>query len=428
MKILLIDGGHISFVLGRKLTSEGHEVWSTADNSYPSTLYCKAAGYVPDYGNVLADDWDLVVVGSAGASRRGVADHFRVRGIPTIGASWMAFRAEEQKDIGRRIFDEAGFPSVRYWRFEDGKAAVAGIPSLPIEKCVVKFLKSESPHRTFVCESREDAVDAVTFLDNSPLIVEEFIDGIEIAFSCYYDGKSIAVSCTNFEHKHLWPGDRGILTSEMGTLLFHDDIPAVRHLFELILGTRSGSRYLSGYRGWFDMNTIVDRKTGEIYPLELTMRFGTPTIDIMTALESSSQYGEFLLSVAEGRMGTLAYRDAFAAGAVMVVCGFPYQSWYPEICRVGSPIRGLEKLSCHYSLGGVARRGDKLVTSKAWVMCITGIGETLTQARGALYDDVAKLSFQDMVYRDDIGRKFAADRHDLLNHGLISRSFAERGI
>jgi phosphoribosylamine--glycine ligase len=76
---------------------------------------------------------------------------------------------------------------------------------------------------------------------------------------------------------------------------------------------------------------------------------------------------------------------------------------------MGLPIAGLETagrlddvLVFH---GGTARRGHEIVTAGGRVLTVVGRGATYEDAISRAYTGVAKISFDGMHYRNDIGQK-----------------------
>lgn len=109
-----------------------------------------------------------------------------------------------------------------------------------------------------------------------------------------------------------------------------------------------------------------------------------------------------------------------------MICGYPYHEIYPDICHTGSPIQGWESLTCHFTFGVVGEQDRALTTLAPWVMCVTGVGDTLAEARSELYLNANRVSFQDMIFRDDIGSEFDWVRDRLAKKGVISHERAER--
>jgi phosphoribosylamine--glycine ligase len=72
-------------------------------------------------------------------------------------------------------------------------------------------------------------------------------------------------------------------------------------------------------------------------------------------------------------------------------------------------------------MGGVEMKDGELVTTHPWVMCVTGVGGTVFAARYRAYSNAEKVSFQDMIYREDIGARWEYESVGLFHKGLIHK-------
>ena len=429
MKILLLDGGNISDGIAQVLIPEGHDVSVTCSNWGVGRRGVKLRGYQRDFSHVIDEKWDLVVGCETSTSRDGVIDMFRQRGNLAVGAGKVGFSLE-RKDVGRKVFAEAGMASPKWAAFEHSKDALLFVESGVFKQMVVKFTETDREFRTTVCDDPRDAIHILKKLPDGEVVIEEKIRGYEVSMAMYWDGHRFIQTVATNEHKHLWRGNRGVLTPEMGTLVWYDPTEQCQDLFDSLLHSPTAVTLLKDYRGFIDINTIIDHN-GDAFPLEFTCRYGVPQTDIMTALlkgngEQQTHYGEFLLSVAKGEADpSLLYHSTdFAVGVVLVVCGYPYHQIYEDICSLGSPIRGIDDLTCHNTCDGAIWDGGTLVTDEAWVMTVTGVGETVEAARRECYDNAEKISFKDLVYRDDVGLSFEGMRPFLVEHGFLSERHA----
>jgi phosphoribosylamine-glycine ligase len=124
--------------------------------------------------------------------------------------------------------------------------------------------------------------------------LQKFVAGVEIAVGAFFNGKDFVLPAfVNFEHKRMFNDDIGPSTGEMGTTAFW---AGENPLFRKTLA-RMKDR-IQGYVGYIDINCIAN--SYGIYPLEFTMRFGYPTINLQ--IEGVlSKWGEFLWALAKGR-------------------------------------------------------------------------------------------------------------------------------
>jgi phosphoribosylamine---glycine ligase len=137
--------------------------------------------------------------------------------------------------------------------------------------------------------------------------------------------------------------------------------------------------------------------------LEFNCRFGDPETqvilprldgDLANALRAAARgdLSEIELPVAD----TCALTVALAAGT------------YPAGRDTGSPITGVDAAEAHGAVvfhAGTAMRDGQLVTSGGRILNVTGVGETIEDARARAYEACERISFPDMRYRSDIAAK-----------------------
>jgi phosphoribosylamine--glycine ligase len=137
--------------------------------------------------------------------------------------------------------------------------------------------------------------------------------------------------------------------------------------------------------------------------LEFNCRFGDPeTQAILPRLE-----GDFLAALAGAAAGDLSEVELGASEAATVTVALAAER-YPEAGDTGSPIKGVEAAEANRALvfhAGTAIRDGGLVTNGGRVLNVTGVGESLEDARARAYAGCEQISFQGMRYRTDVGQK-----------------------
>jgi Phosphoribosylamine-glycine ligase len=161
----------------------------------------------------------------------------------------------------------------------------------------------------------------------------------------------------------------------------------------------------SGYCGYINLNTIVNEDG--IWPLEFTSRFGYPGFPILDSLHAEG-WGSIFAAMVRKTRTTIETRPGYSVGVVLTVPSFPYSRGYADLGK-GMPICFRESLtnvdmdSIHY--GEVALQNGQLVTAGTigYIMVVTGLGETVEQARREVYGRVDKIVIPNCRYRNDIG-------------------------
>jgi len=94
-----------------------------------------------------------------------------------------------------------------------------------------------------------------------------------------------------------------------------------------------------------------------------------------------------------------------ALGVVMAAGG------YPDGYEKGNEIIGLESADSDIAKvfhAGTKHVDDSIVTSGGRVLCVVGLGDTVSAAAGAAYDAVAKICWDGVYLRRDIGHRAIA--------------------
>lgn len=215
---------------------------------------------------------------------------------------------------------------------------------------------------------------------------------------------------TAFEHKRLMNDEKGPATGEMCTVTKYN--PKDKLAEEMLLPFQSALQAL-GHRGDFAINCILDDK-GKLWPLEFTSRLGWPAFFIQTASHRGDPI-QWMAALLKGE-DTLKVDERVAIGVVLGLPPFP--QWNGSYDRVvGLPIEGLDKnwRNIHpvmmkmgkgpYMDGDKVKEGKIFQTSGELPVVVTGLGDTVTSARKAVYKVVDDISFSSRMYRTDAGCK-----------------------
>jgi phosphoribosylamine--glycine ligase len=256
------------------------------------------------------------------------------------------------------------------------------------------------------------------------LVLMAHVQGVEVGVGAFFDGRAfLAPANLDWEHKRFFPGDLGELTGEMGTLVTYR---GAERLFGEVLAPVAPLLASSGYRGYVNVNTIVNERG--VWPLEFTCRFGYPGFAVLDALHAEPWDAilQRLVHPAAGKLsGRIRTHAGYSVGVVLTVPPFPYPHGY-ELLSKGMPVcfrgelDGAMRDRLHY--GEVAMAGGRLVTSGmvGYVMVVTGRGRTVRSAQRQAYDAVDRVVIPKARWRRDIGDRFVReDRRALESLGYL---------
>jgi phosphoribosylamine--glycine ligase len=358
----------------------------------------------------------LTVVGPEAPLSEGIVDAFRAAGLRIFGPSRAAAQLEGSKDYAKAFMKRHGIPTAASRTFTaPGEAheyvAARGAPivikadGLAAGKGVVVATTADEAHA---------AVDAMLVAHTmgsagARIVIEDFLAGEEASFIVMVDGTNVLALASSQDHKRLRDGDQGPNTGGMGA---YSPAPIVtpqvhaRIMREIVTPTVQGMA-ADGvpYSGFLYAGVMLDAQ-GAPRALEFNCRLGDPeTQPILVRLRSD------LVDLLEhGIAGTLdrveAEWDRRAALGVVVAAG-----GYPEAPRTGAVIDGLDQVTAdthpdvHVFHAGTREADERIVVSGGRVLCVTALGDSVRQAQRAAYGALARIRFDGMQYRTDIGHR-----------------------
>lgn len=414
MKILFVSGELIGSAICQKLHKEGNEVklyihkrdWKKClDGIVPKVENWQSElDWVGKEGLIIFDD---VIFGVE-------QDKLRSDGYRVVGGSSLADKLENERNYFSKILNNHGIKTLPSYDFISVNKAIKFIKNNP-DRWVVKQ-NGHASSLNYLGENKNNVSDVLAVLKEykrrgiSPVHIQKFAEGVEVGVARYFNGVDwIGPVEINHEHKKLLDGDDGLLTPEMGTVLWYTD-ENIR-LFTDILGKLKPHLQEIGFRGDFDINCIINEEGA--WPLEATPRFGTPASEIHVEL-NRSPWSDFLLAVSDSLPYDLDYSKDFGIAVSLTCSPFPYE---PHIFnRIGNKIfpkkiifnNLSEEEMKHIHFEEVSKLKDgtyKWSGQCGWVMHVTARGEDIEEAREKVYKIVSKINLPNLHYRKDIGEK-----------------------
>jgi phosphoribosylamine---glycine ligase len=359
----------------------------------------------------------LTVVGPEAPLAAGVADAFRGEGLGIFAPTRAAAQLETSKDFAKAFMARHGIPSAASRTFVDAAAAHAYVTAhaAPI---VIKADGLAAGKGVVVAATAAEAHAAIEAMlserrlgdAGAKVIVEECLSGEEASFIVMVDGEHVLPLASSQDHKRLRDGDQGPNTGGMGAYSPAPVVtPAVhaRIMREIIdPAVRGMAAEGMPYTGFLYAGVMIDA-AGAPRTLEFNCRLGDPEAQpILMRLRS-----DLIELLDHAVAGTIDRAEAqwdrrAALGVVLAASG------YPDHPRKGDAISGadigFEDGKVFHS--GTALADGQLLTSGGRVLCVTALGETVRQAQRAAYAAAARIRFDGMQYRSDIGARAIAAR------------------
>lgn len=432
MRCLIVEP-HVDGLLDLAIRARamGHTVfyWCRDYDQYKAPVGRGLVERVPDW-RPYARRSDLVILGSLGYAQAEF-DKLKAEGVPVIGTPGQAGEWELNRIVGMQQFKHAGIPVPPYQQCASYDEAISIVArnddGVAIKPCGDVTDKSLS----FVAKTGREAIwrlqrwkrEGKKFPQG--FILQELVKGVEFAVGGWIGPGGFAEGFEeNWEEKRLFAGGVGPNCGEAGTVL---RIVKSSKLAQKVLTPLEDKLVSLGYVGNVDVNCIVD-DDGTPWPLEFTMRFGYPAINIETALHAEPI--EFLAGLAAGKPPKTRRLNEIAVGVVCALPPYPYREAPDE--TVGVPIWGVtpgieDNLHfCAAQIGegprlvnGKIEKQPVLATAGAYVLVSVGIGPTVVEARRGAYRTLDRLTIPaSPFWRVDIGSRLRGDLDKLQSHGF----------
>ena len=359
----------------------------------------------------LVHNLSLVIVGPEQPLADGIADYLRAQGLFVFGPSQAGAQIESSKSWAKELMSEANIPTAPSAVFTDAHAAIAYLQtqSLPI---VVKADGLAAGKGVTVAQTREEAIAAIEASFNGKfgtagkqIIIEAYLIGQEVSVLAVTDGKTIRPLLPAQDHKPIGEGDTGANTGGMGAYAPTPVLPPelLDQVQESILEpalSQLQQRNID-YRGVLYAGLMISSE-GNPFVIEFNCRFGDPETQVILPL-LKTPLDEILFACAEGNLSNLPPIQWKAQSAACVVAA---ASGYPDSYQKGMAITGLEAATENGALvfhAGTKLQANEVKASGGRVLSVTALGDTLTSALEAVYEAIAKIHFETMYYRRDIG-------------------------
>ena len=362
----------------------------------------------------LKEKIDTVMVGPELPLVLGIHDYFlateEIKHIAIIGPNKQAAQLEGSKDFSKRFMKRHNIPTARYQTFtkdtlEEGYAFLKSLKP----PYVLKADGLAAGKGVVILKDLQEAKDELSSMladakfgeASSSVVIEEFLDGIELSAFVVTDGRSYKKLPEAKDYKRIGEGDTGLNTGGMGAI---SPVPFADQAFmdkienQIIIPTIKGlHKDKIDYQGFIFFG-IINVKN-DPFVIEYNCRMGDPETEVVIPRLKSD-----ILELFEGvATRTLSERDVEfddrTAATVMMVSG-----GYPDAYEKEKTITGLNGI--HDSMvfhAGTKKDGPTVLSAGGRVLAVTSYGKSMSAALRTSYDNVQKINFDKAYYRKDIG-------------------------
>lgn len=363
---------------------------------------------------VAENDVEMVVVGPEAPLVAGIADYFsedpELKNVMLIGPSKRGALLEGSKQRAKEFMLQHNIPTAAYESFTaksleagkafleklnppyvlkaDGLAAGKGVLILSDLEEGKQELENMLAHSKFGEASQK-------------VVIEEFLDGIELSVFVLTDGKNYKILPTAKDYKRIGEADTGLNTGGMGAVSpvpFADGVFMQKIEERIVKPTVNGlSEENIDYKGFIFIGLI---KVGnEPFVIEYNVRMGDPETEVVLP-RIKTDLVDLLEATYNQTLNNINIEiDERAATTVMLVSG-----GYPEDYEKGKEISGLENVEGSIVFhAGTKMENGKIYTNGGRVLAVTSLDNDFRKALKKSYQNIEKLNFNRMQYRRDIG-------------------------
>ena len=420
MTILLLGSGGREHALAWKMlqSNKCKKLFVAPGNAGTGSIATNVNLKITDFEAIkafaLSEKVEMVVVGPEDPLVKGIFDFFQndseLNHIPVIGPSKKGAQLEGSKEFAKEFLVKHNIPTAGYDSFtketvEKGCAFLETLQSPYVLKAdglaagkgvlIIHDLAEAKQ------ELRNMLVNAKFGEASSKVVIEEFLDGIELSCFVLTDGVNYKILPTAKDYKRIGEGDTGLNTGGMGAVSpvpFADAILLEKIESRIVKPTIEGLKKDNiQYKGFVFIGLINVK--GEPIVIEYNVRMGDPETEVVIP-RLQSDLVELFQAVANEKLNeiNLEVTDKSAA-TIMVVSG-----GYPEEYVNGKVISGIETVTDSIVFhAGTKQDNDSIITNGGRVLAVTSLGDNFEEAIKKSYQNIEKLHFDTMYYRKDIG-------------------------
>lgn len=420
MNILILGAGGREHTFAWKISQSPlcKQLFVAPGNSGTSSLATNLNVSVVDFEGikeqVLTHAITMVVVGPEDPLVNGIYDFFlqdiELQHVAVIGPQKAAAQLEGSKEFAKEFLYRHQIPTAAYESFTketvnegytfletlkppyvlkaDGLAAGKGVLILTELEKAKQELKSM-------------LVDSKFGVASTKVVIEEFLDGIELSCFVLTDGKHYKLLPTAKDYKQIGEGDTGLNTGGMGAISpvpFADSNLLTKIENRIVKPTVEGLiKDNLPYKGFIFIGLIV--VDNEPMVIEYNVRMGDPETEAVLP-RLKTDLVEIFQAIDNESLNEIEIEiDQKTAVTVMLVSG-----GYPEAYDKGKEITGIEDVKDSIVFHAGATNVDgRVMTSGGRVLTVTSLGDDFRSALETSYKSIDKIKFDAMNYRKDIG-------------------------
>lgn len=372
---------------------------------------------------------EMVFVGPEDPLVKGIFDFFKtdekLNNIIVIGPSQEAAKLEGSKSYAKAFMQRHNIPTAAYKEFdinnyEEGILYIKDHP-LPI---VLKADGLAAGKGVLICQNHIEAMAEFELMlqqskfgvAGKKVVVEEFLDGIELSVFVLTDGKNFVLLPEAKDYKRIGESDTGLNTGGMGAI---SPVPFAHEAFMQKVLDRIIQPTIDGlqkeelvYKGFVFFGLI--KVEDEPMVIEYNCRMGDPESEVVL-LRLKNDLVQLFISCANEKLDNekIDIDQRCAATIVAVSGGYPGDFEKGKHIDLGY-LENPESVKTIDEDGGIMvfhagtkKEENEIVTNGGRVLAVSALSDTIAEAVELSKNILDQIYFEGMYYRTDIGYEFA---------------------
>jgi phosphoribosylamine---glycine ligase len=359
----------------------------------------------------------MVVVGPEVPLVEGIHDFFladdSLKNVPVIGPVKKAAMLEGSKDFAKEFLFRHNIPTARYRTFtKDQIGEAMDFMAGMAPPYVLKADGLAAGKGVVICPGLEEAgkelrsmlLDARFGAASAKVVIEEFLQGIEMSAFTLSDGKHYLVLPSAKDYKKIGEGDTGPNTGGMGSV---SPVPFANETFmkkveERIIAPTHAGLIKEGidYRGFIFFGLINVK--GDPYVIEYNVRMGDPEAESVIPRIKNDILELF---VAVGNQSLHQHKSEtdprYTATVMLVSAGYP-DSY--EKNKIISGLGQVEGSMVFHAGTKPGPTGEDVLSNGGRVIAVTSYGDSMQEAFKKSYRNSDKIQFENKALRRDLGK------------------------
>ena len=420
MNVLILGSGGREHAIITSFTNSKlvNKIYALPGNGGTSTIATNIQGDVNDFkkikDEVINNNVSLVFVGPEDPIVNGIYDFFKsdnsLKNIKIIAPSKLAGQLEGSKEFAKKFMKRYNIPTAKHGTFTkdniDQSDAFLESMNPPY---VLKADGLAAGKGVLIIDNLQNAKDELRSMildkkfgdSSSKVVIEEFLDGIELSCFVLTDGKNYKTLPFAKDYKKIGEGDTGLNTGGMGAI---SPVPFLDSKFLEKIEERIIKPTIHGikkenmeYMGVVFIGLI---KVGQDpYVIEYNVRMGDPETEVVFPRIKNDLLDLFnSMGSTEFEDIKLQIDDRHAATIIMVSGGYPLD--YEKNKIISGLTEETDSIIFH---AGTKKVDDNFLTNGGRVIAVTSLSENYKDAVKSSYDQIKKISFDQAYFRQDIG-------------------------